>query len=151
MNDHIKEQIEVLNQQVKELTGIYHEAAVKFGISDNEFWVWYSLLILEGEYSQQDICDLWTLPKQTVNSVVSNLIKKGFVLLETVPGTRNRKIIRLTEAGRNFGETVVLHIYDAEHRTIEKLSDEERQTCIALLGKYINLLREEIHESASYL
>lgn len=146
MNQHIKKQLEILNQQVKELIGIYHQAAVKSGISDNEFWVWYTLLVLDKEYSQQDICDIWSLPKQTVNSVVSNLTKKGYVFLEVVPGTRNRKIIRLTESGRAFGENIVTLIYKAEERTIEKMSEEERQTCISLLGKYIGFLREELNE-----
>lgn len=146
MSQSIKEQLEILNQQVKELTGLYHQAAVKSGISDNEFWVWYTLLTFHEEYSQQDICDMWFLPKQTVNSVVANLIKKNYVFLEVVPGTRNRKIIRLTQSGKAFGEAFIMRIYDAEKRTIEKMSDEERQTCITLLGKYIRFLREEFHE-----
>ena len=146
MERQVRGQLEVLNQLVKELSGIYHHAAGKFGISDNEFWVWYALLVLGGEYSQQDICDLWCLPKQTVNSVVTNLVKKDFAVLETVPGTRNRKIIRLTPEGKDFGGSVVSHIYTAELETIRKFSDEERQTGIVLLGKYINLLQEELHE-----
>lgn len=143
MNEHIKEQLELLNHQVKELTGIYHQAAVKSGVSDNEFWVWYTLLILGEEHSQQDICDMWSLPKQTVNSVVANLNKKGYVFLEVVPGTRNRKVIRLTDAGKAYGKDIVTQIYEAENRTIERLSEEERQSCIALLGRYIGFLREE--------
>lgn len=146
MNESIKEQLEILNQQVKELTGIYHQVAVKSGISDNEFWLWYTLLILDEEYSQQDICDMWSLPKQTVNSVVANLNKKGYVFLEVVPNTRNRKIIRLTEAGKTFGRNIVTNIYKSEEQAIEKMSEEERQTCITLLKKYISLFREELNK-----
>jgi len=146
MNEDIKKQLEILNQQEKELTSIYRHAAIKYGISDSEFWVWYALLVMGGEYSQQNICDMWSLPKQTVNSVIANLTKKGYVFLETVPGTRNRKIIRLTEAGKKFGEEKVMHIYEAEQRAIAKMTEQERQTYIELLGKYITLLREEIYE-----
>lgn len=146
MNEHIKGQLEILNQQVKELAAVYHGAASGAGISDNEFWVWYALLVLGGEYSQQDICDRWSLPKQTVNSVVANLGKKGFLFLENAPGTRNRKIIRLSAEGRRYGEEIVIQIYQAEQRALEKMSESERQTCIALLGKYINFLKEETNE-----
>lgn len=149
MNKHKKQQLEIMNQQIKELTGIYHQAAAKSGISDNEFWVWYTLLVMENEHSQQDICDIWSLPKQTVNSVVANLVKKNFVHLEVIPGTRNRKIIRLTETGKKYGQNIVQHILEAEQRTIARMSDQERQTCISLLGKYIHLLREELHEKSS--
>ncbi|HCD42182.1 MAG TPA: MarR family transcriptional regulator [Lachnoclostridium sp.] len=146
MDDQIKKQQGILNQHEKELTAIYRSAAIKSGISDSELWVWYALLVLGGEYSQQNICDIWSLPKQTVNSVIANLTKKGYVFLETVPGTRNRKIIRLTEAGKEFGENKVLHIYEAEQRAIEKMPEQELKTFIALMGKYITLLREEINK-----
>jgi len=146
MNERIKKQQGILNQQEKELTAIYRSAAIKYGISDSELWVWYALLVLGGEYSQQNICDIWSLPKQTVNSVIANLTKKGYVYLEAVPGTRNRKIIRLTEEGKAFGENRVLHIYEAETRAIEKMPEQELMTFIALMGKSITLLREEINK-----
>lgn len=146
MNEHIKNQLEIMTQQIKELTAVYHSAASKFGISNNEFWIWYALIMLDGECSQQDICDMWSLPKQTVNSVVTGLVKKGYLILEAVPGTRNRKIIRLSEAGKSYVENTVTHIYHAEQRTLGKLSEEERLACISTLGKYINILKGEINE-----
>lgn len=143
MDGRIKKQLELLNQQEKELAAIYHYAAARSGLSVSEFWVLYALLALEGEYSQQNICDMWSFPKQTVNSVIANLRKKDYVFLETVPGTRNRKIIRLTESGKEFGERTVMRVYEAEQRSITRMSDQERQSCIALLGKYTALLRDE--------
>lgn len=91
MQPESKKLLEIFNQQFKELTAIYHRAASQHDISDNEFWVWYALFALDGEQSQQSICEMWSLPKQTVNSVVSGMIKKGLVYLETIPGTRNKK------------------------------------------------------------
>lgn len=147
MKEQTKQQLEDLNQQIKELSGIYHKAAVRLGISDNEFWVWYTVFVMGEEYSQQDICEIWSLPKQTVNSVVMNMVKRGFIKLEVVPGTRNRKLLRLTDNGKSYGETVVRPIFEAEYRTIARLTEEERQLCISLLSKYIRYLREELHES----
>lgn len=146
MSDHIKEQLGQMNQQVKELAAVYHSAASRSGITDNEFWVWYALLVLEGEYSQQDICDMWSLPKQTVNSVISNLTKKEYLILETVPGTRNRKNIRMTETGRAYGESIVMPIYQAEQRSLERMPEDDRRMCINLLNEYIKLLSDEINE-----
>lgn len=149
MDDHMKDQLKILNQEIKELTGIYHQAASKSGISENEFWVWYTLIVMESEPSQQDICDIWSLPKQTVNSIVANLVKKNFVVLKMVPGTRNRKIIRLTESGQTYGQAIVQTICEAEQRTIARMTDQERQIGISLLGKYIHLLREEFNKKSS--
>lgn len=86
------------------------------------------------------------MPKQTVNSVILNWVKRGLAYLEMVPGTRNRKIICLTEEGKRFGENVVMKIYSAEQRSFGKMSKQERQSIIELLGKYITLLEGEIDE-----
>ena len=144
MQQDSKKLFEIFNQQFKELNAIYHRVASQHDISDNEFWVWYALFALEGEPSQQSICEMWSLPKQTVNSVVSGMIKKGHVYLETIPGTRNKKVIRLTESGQKFGENVILKVYDAGQQAIDKISPQQLQLCTDLLAKYISLLDEEI-------
>ena len=146
MDRVIKQQLETLNQQIKELTGLYHQAAAGAGISDGEFWVWYTLLAMEEEPSQQDICDMWSLPKQTVHSAVAGLVKKNLVYLEMVPGTHNRKTIHMTGEGRRYGEAVIRPILELEQRTMARMSEQERQTCISLLGRYTGFLREEFHE-----
>ena len=146
MKEKTKQHLEVMNQKIKELAGIYHQAAVRLGISDNEFWVWYTLIVMGEEYSQQEICEIWSLPKQTVNSVVANMVKKEFIKLEVVPGTRNRKLLRLTDIGKSYGEAIVRPVFEAEYRTIARLSEQERQVCVSLMGKYIRYLKEELHE-----
>lgn len=146
MNEGIERRLKMLNMQVRELTSVYHAVANKSGISDNEFWVWYALLHFEGNLSQQDICDKWSLPKQTVNTIIVNLAKSGFVFLEQIPGSRNRKNICLSENGRKYGESIVRRVYEAEYNTLSRLTEQERHTCIQLMEKYIALLKEEIYE-----
>lgn len=146
MNTEIKNQLETINQQIKELASVYHSVASSYGISDNEFWVWYALLTYEGEYSQQDICDMWSLPKQTVNSIISNLSKKGYLSLEVTDGMKKRKVIRLSEEGKQYGKSIVSQIYYIEQCALEKLSDKERETCITIFEKYIDFLKGAVYE-----
>ncbi len=145
MNNNGKEQLEIINQQIKELVGIYRGAVTNSGISENEYWIWYTLIIMDGEYTQQDICEAWSLSKQTVNTIITHLVKGDFITLEVVPGTRNKKIIRLTEKGRKHGETLVTPISVAEQRAIDRLPEEDRIACMNALGKYIEVLKEEIN------
>lgn len=144
MEQDIRRELLDLNLQAKDLLAIYHRAAATRGVTDNELWVWYTLLLLEGTYTQQDICEMWSLPKQTVHSLVSNMVKRGYVELEPVPGSRNRKRIRLTEAGRAYGTEIVAPVYQAEQRAMGQLTEQERQTFSALLDKYISLLGGEL-------
>lgn len=144
MNKQTKEFLETLNQQLKELSGLYRNAVSSSGMSENEFWIWYTLIIMDGEYSQQDISGMWSLSKQTVNTIISNMARKGFVTLEVIPGTRNRKVIHLTEEGRKYGESIVLPISEAEEKAIERLPVKEQVACAAILNKYIRFFKEEL-------
>lgn len=146
MDKTIKDQIDTINQRLKELNSLYHIAAMKSDITDGEISIWSALLESDGVYSQQDISDLLFLPKQTVNSIISNLVKKGFVYLEHVSGTRNRKVICLTEAGRDYGESKVRWIFKAEERALEQTDPEQVQACIEMIEKYISHLKIEFGE-----
>lgn len=146
MDKTIKDQIDTINQRLKELNSLYHIAAMKSDITDGEISIWSALLESDGVYSQQDISDLLFLPKQTVNSIISNLVKKGFVYLEHVSGTRNRKVICLTEAGRDYGESKVRWIFKAEERALEQTDPEQVQACIEMIEKYISHLKREFDE-----
>lgn len=145
MEHNTKEQLEIINQQIKELVGVYRNIVSRSGISENEFWIWYTLIIMDGEYSQQDICSCWSLSKQTVNTIVTHMVNKGLASLTMVPGTRNRKIIHLTEAGKKYGENIVRPVSEAEDRAFNRLPETDRLACAAILGKYINILKEEIY------
>jgi len=146
MDNTIKNKIDTINQKIKELNSIYHIAAGKSGISDGEVCIWSTLLCSEEEYSQQDLSELLYLPKQTVNSIISNLVRKGFVCLEHVPGTKNRKVIRLTKEGRDYGEAKVTWIFQAEEKALEQTEPEQVQACIEMIEKYISRLKKEIDE-----
>ncbi len=146
MNKDFKSQLETINQQLKELAGLYKAAVSHSGLSDNQFWIWYALTVIGGEYTQQDICEMWSLSKQTVNTIVTNMVDNRYVTLEVVPNTRNRKTIRLTEKGRKYGEEHVTPISHAEQKAFEKLSEHDREACGIAIANFITALREEIHE-----
>lgn len=149
MNFTTKEQLEMVIQQFKELTAVYRNAISYTGISENEFWIWYTLIFSDAEYSQQDICSIWSLPKQTVNNIITHMVKKELVILEVIPGTRNQKIIRLTEQGRQYGTGIVTPVYNAEERAANRLDQEEFAVCINVIGKFIKFLKEEINNEES--
>ncbi|MCM1060993.1 MAG: MarR family transcriptional regulator [Eubacterium sp.] len=146
MDKNIQNQIDAINQRIKELNSVYHLAAAKSGISDGEVCIWSALLNSDEEYSQQDLADLLFLPKQTVNSIISNLIKKGFVYLEHAQGTRNRKVVRLTNEGRAYGTSEVMWIFSAEKRALEKTDPEQVKVTIDMIERYISYLKKEIEK-----
>ena len=145
MNQSYKEQVELINKQIKEMVSIYRDAVRHLNISESEFWIWYTLVAMDGNYTQQDICSVWSLPKQTVNTIITHMKLKKYAYLEAIPGTRNHKVIRLTDEGRRYGEKIVLPISMAEVKAFEKISPDEFALVTNIFGKYIEIIREEFH------
>ena len=137
-------QLQRLTRYLKELSGVYRTALSHYNIPENEFWIWYSLLLPDEELTQQDLCDIWSLPKQTVNSIVTRMVQKGYVSLAMIPGTRNRKAIHLTAEGRRFGESFVGPIAAAELRAYEKLPVKDRMALSGILTRFLDALRKEL-------
>ncbi len=141
-----KERLERINQQIKEMAGIYRNAVSSCGVSENEFWIWYALIVMEGDLTQQDISGIWSVSKQTVNTIITHMVQKGYVTLEFIPGSRNRKRIALTESGRRCGEALVMPVFQAEQQALEGLTRQEQDAFTAILEKYIRKLKESIYE-----
>ncbi len=145
MEPNMNVQLEMINQRIKELVSVYRMAVGHSGISDNEFWIWYALVNMGGEFTQQDICGLWSFSKQTVNTIITNMARKGYVQLEAIPGSRNRKRITLTKEGQTYGERIVMPVLMGEQRTLERLTKDELEFFNRILNKYISILKEEIN------
>lgn len=138
------EQFRATLQCIKELIGLYRSTIGDFGISENEFWIWYTLIAMTGSYAQQDVCDMWSLSKQTVNTIIARMVQKGLVHLEAMPGAKNRKCIHLTNTGERYGQRIVGPVLDAEQRAIARLDAGESLACTTMLKRYIQVLKEEL-------
>lgn len=135
--------IDQFHTQIKEYLNAYQHAIGQNSISINEFWVWSSLTEQDSEYTQQDLCAIWSLPKQTVNSIITQMILKKYARLEHVPGQRKRKIIRLTEEGKKRGKYIVSPISEAEQRAFEKMTPEQFEAMTRMFEQYISIVQRE--------
>ena len=147
MERKIEEQLGMLNRIYKEQDDIYRGMAAHCGLSDAAFWVLYAVLDADQSCSQNDLCNAWFFPKQTVNSAINNLIRRGYVVLQPVPGTRNRKAVELTEEGKDFCEKNILPLMEAERQSIMRFSVEERELFLTLFQKQVSFLKEEVNKA----
>ena len=86
MSNNTRNYILTYNQLLKECDTIYHTAAVNSGLSDCAFWILYTVQDTEHIYTQSEICDNSSLPRQTVNSALKKLEKDAKkYLLRIVP------------------------------------------------------------------
>lgn len=144
MSEKMELQLAQLNQCFKQVDEIYHKLAVRYKLSDSAFWILYSLCESKEPCTQNDFCQDWFFPKQTVNSTIANLVKVGYIALESMPGSRNSKRIVMTEAGKAYTKGTIKPLLRAEQAAFERMSEEERETYLELTRKHISYLDEEI-------
>ena len=106
-------------------------------------WVLYFLTAADEPLTQQDMIEQMHFPKQTVNSAVSGLVRKGYIQLQAIPGTRNRKNLVLTGPGTVIAENTVKKLRAAEERAANQLGTEKMAQYVALHEAFLGALREE--------
>ncbi len=117
----------------------YDEFAKKSNVSSALLWVLYALN--DGKpHTQIEISNDWELPKTTVNTVIKDIQKDGYVELVPIKGKRREMSIVLTESGKKFADDVLSDLYKKEAEAYKALSSEE-QEIVTVLEKLARKLK----------
>lgn len=135
--------IQQIEQLLREQDSIYHNTAVRFGLSDTAMRVLYLVSETDEVLTQQDLCRQNFSAKQTIHTAINGLVKNGFVELIPIPGTRNHKKILLTASGQALPDRTVNRLKEAEQRAYGRMSEEDLQTYLELTSRLTSHLREE--------
>ena len=139
-------EFEIIIHQFKKLTDAYRETIKETGVSENEFWVWYTLIAVGGKYTRRDISSIWSISRQRVDAIVKRIVDSGCACLDSV-SPAGSEFIHLTELGREYGERIVKPIYDIEKKVIASLPLKDCMACNAVMCRYIHAFREEIYDA----
>lgn len=71
------------------------------------------------------------------------MVKKGWVTLESAPGTRNKKKIVLTDDGRKFCAAAIGSTIEMERFAFSKFSEKDRDAFISLFRRWMVYMQEE--------
>ena len=119
----------------------YDEFAKQSNVSSSLLWVLYALN--DGNsHTQIEISNDWELPKTTVNTVIKDIQKEGYVELVPIKGKRREMSIVLTESGKAFADNVLSDLYRKEEEVFKLLSPKE-QEIVMVLEKLARKLKEE--------
>ena len=119
----------------KMIDDVYHEIALSMHLTDSAFLILYCLLELGDGCSQKDICKLYSISKQTVNSSVKSLEDKGVFIH-----------LFFTEFGREFSEKHIGPVFDMENATFESMEPSECEQLLSLTRKYVQILKKNMKQ-----
>lgn len=141
-----KEFLMNISAQEKRYDALYRSVASRFGMPDCAMWVLYFLVSSDEPLTQQDLIERMMFPKQTINSAVMSLAKKGLLELQMIPGTRNRKRILLTESGVELAHDTVERMRQAEERAAASMGAEKAEQFAELYREFFSALQREFQK-----
>lgn len=144
MKNTLTEELRRLNYIVGGIDQLYHEAALKMGLSDSAMAVLYTLCSENKPCPISLICRLGGLSKQTVNSALRKLENDGIIRLDAMDG--KQKSAALTDKGIKLADATAARVIAAENHILESWTEQERTEYIRLSQKYLNELRSEIDD-----
>ncbi|MDO5376711.1 MAG: winged helix-turn-helix transcriptional regulator [Clostridia bacterium] len=127
-----------------EIDSLYHEAAVRIGVSDSVLNILYIVCEKGGQCFQSDIFRLTGMSRQTINSSIRNLEKSEIVYLEQ--GIGRNTIVYLTEKGKRFTEEKIRPLFEIENRIWQEWTAEEQEIYLTLTQKYRDTLKKYMKE-----
>lgn len=132
------------NRLHREMEQIYHGLAVKAGMSDSAFIIFYTIVELKEGCLQKDIADWCSLSRQTINSSIQNLRKQGYISIDSSRG--REKEIFLTKAGKQLVEKKIFPIMEMEQSVFEEMSFLDCQKMLELMDGYVRKFKKKAEE-----
>ena len=143
INPQARSLLDQINRQFTECNAVYHAVAQRCGLSDAAFWTLYALYTNPEPQTQNRISAEWGLPKQTLNSAVAAMAKKGLVALCPGKGAHSGKLVTLTDEGRTLAERTVGAVILAEQQAITAMGLADCAQYCKLGQAYMASLRRE--------
>ena len=111
------------------------------GIKENTLLL-LDILSDKKQHSQKQICDDWHIPRTTLNTIIKECVKSGYIVLLTQSSSKE-KPISLTESGQFFTDKVTHTMKEAVQRSMEKVQKEYSTDFIMIFQKYVEYLENE--------
>lgn len=131
-----------INGIFAEMDALYHQAALRLGLSDSALRVLYALYDDGGSCALTAVCRQSGLSKQTVNSALRKLEREGTIYLERAGGREKRAC--LTAAGEALAQRTVARLYAAESAAFSDWPEEEICAHIRYLESYLDAFRTQV-------
>lgn len=133
--------IKKLNMVMVRIDEVYHEAAVRLGLSDSAMWILYALAQSEKGLTQTQLSVMCGISKQTINSSVAKLLKEGFLEMRT--GVRNSPL-GVTKKGENLIREKISRLIDAENAAINAWTSKEQEQFLRYNEEYLERLKKQV-------
>lgn len=139
-----REQLERIDTCICRLTQLYGEWAKRHGMSYNSMVVLDCLNRKDG-CTQKEIAEEWMIPKQTVNTIVKELERKGYVCYGPAEGKKEKNVF-FTGEGKVYASECLKGMYEMEERAFVRIGEEMQRALVNSNLAYVQAFEEELRD-----
>lgn len=110
----------------------YELYARKNSLTAKELFVLDIIWFAPNGCMQSEICERLSATKQTVSMIIKKFWKLGYLSLTESEADRRNKIVRFTEAGKEYAKKIIPPAAKAEINAMAKMSGEDIKELIRL-------------------
>lgn len=110
----------------------YELYARKNSLTAKELFVLDIIWFAPNGCMQSEICERLSTTKQTVSMIIKKFWKLGYLSLTESEADRRNKIVRFTEAGKEYAKKIIPPAAKAEINAMAKMSDDDIKELIRL-------------------
>ena len=144
MANRVSKEMNRYNYLVSEIDAVYHEAALRLGLSDSALNILYAICDNGEGCLLQDISFYTGMSKQTMNSALRKLEKEEIIYLGSL-NAKSKKVY-LTEKGKRLAGMTAMRVLQIEDEIFASWKKEDVEKYLELTGKYLDCLKERIKE-----
>lgn len=129
----------MLGESVYRIDSAYDVFAKNSGIKPNMLWL-LSALNDGKPHTQRQICWDWNFPKTTVNTLVKELERQGYVALAP-SGSKRELYIELTDAGKLYADEILRPVYETEENLFRLYFKDHDAEFVKQLNEFSKIMK----------
>lgn len=124
----------------------YELHARKHSLTAKELFVLDIIWFAPDGCMQSEICNRLSATKQTVSMIIKKFWKLGYLSLTESTTDRRNKIVRFTEAGKEYAKKIIPPAAKAEIDAMAKMSGEDIKELIRLTEIFSEHMKNEFNK-----
>ncbi|MBQ8824670.1 MAG: winged helix-turn-helix transcriptional regulator [Ruminococcus sp.] len=136
-------EIKIITDGITRIGYLYEKWAKEHNINSYIMDILYAIKIM-GITKQKEIVENYGMPKQTVNTAITELQRKEYIKLIQDENDKRSKIIELTPEGENYADLILSPLVDCEKRVLGLIEKENIDIWIKTMNQYADLFEKEM-------
>ncbi|WP_296875166.1 MarR family transcriptional regulator, partial [Thomasclavelia sp.] len=145
-NMQSRDKIDLIYSSVNGIDRIYQKWAKSQNVGYYDMLLYYALMEIDNQgMTQVQFYKELDIPKTTVNSIVKNQLKQGYIYFEVNPKNKKEKLIYLSESGLEYAKKLILPLFAIEEHAASLIDDQEVEMFSKILSTYAKGLLEKMN------